>query len=274
MDQSRQQSGDSVAVVIPCFDQAHFLGEAIESALAQSPVPAEVIVVDDGSSDNPAAVAGNYPQVTLIGQANRGLAGARNSGLAAATTTKVIFLDADDRLLPGAIESGLRCFEGNPGAAFVYGGYRLADRKREADRFTLASTRCDLVQSNWIAMIGTVMFDRSKLAEIGGFDEELSMCEDWDVYLRLTRRHGFAAHPDIVARYVWHGGNMSANRKRLKEWIEVVRQKERQRGLTPDEERAWHAGREIVAAAYAGPLVRAARRVTKRVQPVRRPRAR
>lgn len=274
MDQAPKRTGNSVAVVIPCFDQAHFLGEAIHSALAQSPEPADVIVIDDGSSDDPAAVTGNYPAVTLIQQANRGLAAARNAGLAAATAGKVIFLDADDRLLPGAIASGLRCFMDHPDAAFVYGGYRLVDRKREADRFTLASTRCDLIQSNWIAMIGTVMFDRSKLAEIGGFDEELRMCEDWDAYLRLTRRHGFAAHPDIVARYVWHGANMSANRKRLKEWIEVVRQKERQRGLTAEEGRAWNAGREIVAAAYAGRLVRAARRVTKKVRPARRPRAR
>jgi glycosyltransferase involved in cell wall biosynthesis len=260
----------SVAVVIPCFDQAHFLAAAIESALAQWIKPAEVIVVDDGSTGHLAEVVDNYASVTLIRQYNRGLAAARNTGLAAATADKIVFLDADDRLLPTAVESGLRCFADNPDAAFVYGGYRLVEGKRESDKFRLATTRCDLIQCNSIGMAGTVMFDRLKLAEIGGFDEELGMCEDWDAYLRLTRRHGFAAHPDIVARYVWHGGNMSADRRRLKKWIEVVRQKERERGLTVEEERSWQEGREIVAAAYAGPLPRLA----KRIGLVRRPRAR
>ena len=113
--------GSSVAVVIPCYNQRNFLASAIESALEQSLPAAEIIVVDDGNEEDLSEFARSYPAITLLRQANRGLAGARNAGLRACTAQRVIFLDADDRLGPDAVEAGLRCFDDNPGAAFVYG---------------------------------------------------------------------------------------------------------------------------------------------------------
>src|SRR5215218_2770225 len=97
------REGGLVSVVIPCYNQAHFLDEAIESVLSQSYTNFEVIVVDDGSEDETARVASGYaledPRVCLIRQQNRGLAGARNRGLAEARGEYVVFLDSDDRLL-------------------------------------------------------------------------------------------------------------------------------------------------------------------------------
>src|SRR5919112_6190031 len=113
-----------VTVVIPCYNQAHFLGEAIESVLSQSYRNFEIIVVDDGSTDETSEVASRYEEVRLIRQENRGLSGARNTGIRDSQGEFLVFLDADDKLLPGALEAGLRCFEAHPECEFVFGDFR------------------------------------------------------------------------------------------------------------------------------------------------------
>src|SRR4051794_29900976 len=104
-------SSDSatVAVIIPTFNHAHFLADAIGSVLAQTRAADEIIVVDDGSTDDPAAVVAEFREVRFIRQNNRGLSAARNTGLASCATRYVVFLDADDRLLPIALQAGLAC---------------------------------------------------------------------------------------------------------------------------------------------------------------------
>src|ERR687885_1823430 len=120
----RQEKAGLVTGVIPCYNQAHFLGEAIESVLAQSYTHFEIIVVDDGSTDNTSEVATRYPKVRCIRQDNQGLAAARNAGLRVSEGTYLVFLDADDRLLPDALEVGLECLEAYPECAFVSGKLR------------------------------------------------------------------------------------------------------------------------------------------------------
>src|ERR687890_1245755 len=100
-----------VSVVIPCYNQAHFLGEAIESVLAQSYKDFEIIVVDDGSPDNTSEVAARYPGVRCVRQENQGLAGARNTGIRESKGEYLVFLDADDRLLAEALEVGVKNLE-------------------------------------------------------------------------------------------------------------------------------------------------------------------
>src|SRR5215472_8988709 len=116
-----------VSIVITTYNHAQFLAEAIESTLAQAPLPDEVIVVDDGSTDDPGAVVARYPNIKLIRHPNQGLAAARNTGWRAARGRYVVFLDADDRLLPEALASNLRRFDERPECAFVYGGFRYID---------------------------------------------------------------------------------------------------------------------------------------------------
>jgi glycosyltransferase involved in cell wall biosynthesis len=199
------------AIVITCFNQGRFLGEAIASALAQTHPPAQVIVVDDGSTDETAAIAAQWPQAEYVWRPNGGPAAARNSGLERTTSSFVSFLDADDRLLPGSLQSGLRVFWENPHLALVYGGFweiaetgeRLWFSPPQRDRTGYAG----LLRGNHIAMQGAVVYRTSLLKAVGGFDERLRACEDYELYLRLARDHAIAAHPDAAAEYRRHGSN-------------------------------------------------------------------
>jgi glycosyltransferase involved in cell wall biosynthesis len=234
-----------VAVVIPCFNHKRFLAGAIESALAQTVAPSEIIVVDDGSDEDLSSVTHSYPQVKLVRQDNRGLAGARNRGLKEATSDKIVFLDADDRLSPDAIGTGLDCFSQSPDAAFVYGAHNIVTGDRATRTYFPVASHRDFVRCNWVGMIAAVMFDRARLLEIGGFDESLGMCEDWDAYLRLSRTLPFASHDHVVADYVKHEANASNDLHRLWKWIEVVRAREWKRGLDPDDQLAWREGEAV-----------------------------
>ena len=205
----------TVGVVVTTYNHAHFLGEALASIFSQEPLPDSVIVVDDGSSDNPAAVARRFPGARLIRQQNRGLAAARNAALRALETEFILFLDADDRLEPHALEAALRCFARVPECGFVYGGHRYidGDGRSLGERFEPPGDVPyeHLLRRNFIAMHGTVMYNRARLIAIGGFDESLRRCEDYDLYLRMAKRHAIAGYADLAAAYRLHGNNMSAD---------------------------------------------------------------
>src|SRR5690349_24044687 len=103
-------SSERVSVVIPCYNQARYLGQAIESVLAQTRPACQIIVVDDGSVDETVQVATRYDFVQCLSQPNQGQGAARNVGLAHVTGNYVVFLDSDDRLLPHAFEIALQQF--------------------------------------------------------------------------------------------------------------------------------------------------------------------
>src|SRR3954469_20112712 len=113
-----------ITVIVPVYNGAALLGEGLTSALAQEPPPATVIGADDGSTDDPDAVLAHFPTVEVIKQKNQGVGAARNVGLRRADTTYVMFLDQDDRLLPGALIHAAKLLEGDPRAAFVSGRNR------------------------------------------------------------------------------------------------------------------------------------------------------
>lgn len=213
---TKASSSLPVSTVITTYNHTPFLADAIESALGQTVRPAEVIVVDDGSTDDPSAVVSRYPDVQLIRQPNQGLAAARNTGWRAAQGRYVVFLDADDRLLPEALAFNLRRFDKRPECAFVYGGYYYID----AGGRYLSSHPVHLIgedayesflKGNCVAMHATVMYRRDCLEEVGGFDARLRCCEDYELYLRLARRYRVAAGDERIAEYRRHGSNMSLN---------------------------------------------------------------
>jgi glycosyl transferase family 2 len=207
-----------VSVVIPCYNQAHYLGEAIESVLRQTYPHLEVVVVDDGSRDNTAEVAARYPGVRCIRQANRGLAEARNTGIRGSNGSYLVFLDADDRLLPLALEAGMNCFSRSVDAGLVWGRFRFiaADGRVLVDNLGFAIKRdhyISMLRSNFIPMPGSVMYRRSVLETVRGFNTSAKVkgCEDYDLYLRITRQFPVACHDAVVADYRQYGSSMSRN---------------------------------------------------------------
>ncbi len=215
-DPSRPRaSGEpSVAVVITTYEHARFVEGAVRSVLAQTVPVDEIIVVDDGSSDRPQDVVAGFPQVRIVSQPNRGLAAARNVGWRTARSDLVLFLDADDRLVPIAVEANRRALAAAPEAALAYGAYVLVDvasaRIKQPEQFPLATYE-RLLERNVIGMHGAVLYRRAALEAIGGFDERLRACEDWDVYLRLARHSPLARTPHVVAQYWRHDSNMSGD---------------------------------------------------------------
>ena len=212
-----------VSIIIPCYKQAHFLGEAIESALRQTHAPVEVIVVDDGSPDNTGEVAARYPEVRYLRQENAGLPAARNAGMRASRGEFLIFLDSDDRLYPRAAEINLQYLSERPDCAFSSGLHFLiaadgAPLHRSEQLHVTREHYWNLLQTNFIGCPATVMYRRAMLEELGGFDVSMKSVEDYQVYLDLARRHPIFNHQELIAEYRLHGANMSANHARMLEY--------------------------------------------------------
>lgn len=259
----RRLAAPSVSVVITTYNHAHFLRDALASVMAQTTPAHEVIVVDDGSTDNPANVLAPFPAVKLIQQSNAGLAAARNTGLVAARSTYVLFLDADDLLAPHAIAAGLAAIEAVPQAAFVYGGHRLVDEKGNPTRTRFDPIDGDpfaaMLKMNLIGMHATVLYRREILVEAGGFNVQLRLCEDYDVYLKLARKHVIASHPAVIADYRKHANNVSNDHASMLKAVLAVHASHRpQKSDNQRLQRAWAEGRRNWRGIYAGAAVGAA----------------
>ncbi len=209
-------SGDSAmpvaSVVIPCFNQAHFLAEAIESVLHQSYQKLEIVVVDDGSADNSFEVAGRYPEVHRLQRANRGVAAARNLGMQKSSGEFLVFLDADDRLLTDAVEIGMEALAKRPHVAFAAG----MSRDIAEDGRVVREARQPLVtQDHYVRLLedcfiwsgSSVVYRREAIEAVGGFNEALDAGDDYELYLKVARRHPIFCHAEVVTEYRRHGSN-------------------------------------------------------------------
>jgi glycosyltransferase involved in cell wall biosynthesis len=207
------QQPDTVSVIIPCYHQAEFLAEAIESVLVQSYPKHEIVVVDDGSPDHTGAVVKRYPTVRYVRQEKRGVSHARNRGLQETTGTYVVFLDADDWLLSNHFATALDAFRTHTKAAFVCGDFRMVGD----DPTWRHVHRCDgqpdhyatLLRINFIGSLHAVMFRRDAVLNAGAFRTELKAAEDYDLLLRIARRHPIVCHHQPVAEYRRYGSQIS-----------------------------------------------------------------
>ena len=203
-------------VAITTFNHAHYLSSAIESCLRQTTVN-EIIVIDDGSTDDPASVVARYPNVRIISQENRGLAAARNRAITATDTNFITFLDADDRLLPDAMEIGVEHLRSHPNALMTYGAHRMINGVGEKiSEQIYYPVLCDpylqfLQHGNFIGMHATVVYRRKDLLASGGFDENFRSCEDYECFMRIAKVGSIISHKRLVAEYRRHEKNMSNN---------------------------------------------------------------
>lgn len=257
-----------IAVVIPCYNQARFLGEAIESVINQTHTHVEIVVVDDGSTDHTPAVAARYPDVTYIRQENRGLASARNTGIRESLAHYLAFLDADDRLLPHALEIGLRHISAHPECAFVSGNYAFIDE--DGSPLATGKTRQvsddyfgALLQENIFGMHATVLYRRAALLSVGGFNSALPACEDYDLYLRLARTYPVHMYADVVAEYRQHSANMSGNVVLMLKTVQAVLHSNAQYLSTEEHIRAYQRGLTVWQNYYGQTLLKQIRKQAK-----------
>ena len=193
------------SIVIPCYNQANYLTDAIESALAQTYHDVEVIVVNDGSPDDTSEVARRYP-VVLVEQENKGLSGARNAGIAASTGQFILPLDADDMIHPTYIEKAVPLFTTGVGIVRAY-QQNFGD---DTTAYALPEVRTvyDILPRNAICCCS--VFRQDLWEKVGGFDEGMrSGYEDWEFWIRiLAKRKQVRTIPEVLFFYRKHGRSM------------------------------------------------------------------
>jgi glycosyltransferase involved in cell wall biosynthesis len=213
-------------IVIATHDHARWLREAVDSALAQTRPGVEVVVVDDGSTDETPAILRDYgSRIVARQQPQRGLPAARNVGLALATGEYVGFLDADDVLEPTKLERQAALLDAERGVGWTYCDVRIVDEVTGGTR--LASERFDyrrrvldgqlfreLAAGNFIPGMAPLL-RRAVVAAAGPFDETLTALEDWDLWLRVALRAEARYLPAVLATYRLRAGGMSQDRARM-----------------------------------------------------------
>jgi glycosyltransferase involved in cell wall biosynthesis len=218
----------SVSLVIATFNHGRLLPEALDSAIGQTLEGVEIVVVDDGSTDDtPAELARYGDRIRVVHQSNRGLAAARNTGLAAVRGAYVSFLDADDVLMPTKLAEQIAVLEQAPAVGWTYCDVLIeatatATAMRASERFGYAGRRLEgwlfpeLIHGNFIPAIAPLV-RRTALDAAGGFDERLTALEDWDLWLRLSLIAEARYSPAVLVRYRVHPGGMSEDRSRMDE---------------------------------------------------------
>jgi glycosyltransferase involved in cell wall biosynthesis len=202
-----------ISVVIPVWNCAQYVAQAIESVLAQPYRPVELVVVDDGSTDGSAAVIERYtPAVRYLYQANTGLSAARNAGIRLSTGTYVAFLDSDDVWLPAKLDRQITRMRADPAPDLVFGHVQQFVSP-ELD----VATRSRLVGDGQIlagVFAGSLLVRRDVFDQVGFFDSQWRVGEFMDWYLR-TREAGLKATiiPEIVTRRRLHTANMSTRER-------------------------------------------------------------
>lgn len=204
-----------VSVVIPAYNAAAFLRETIDSVLAQSYAPVEIVVVDDGSTDGTPQVAASFGDaIHYVRQANRGVSSARNRGLQESTGVYLCFLDADDWLYPEDLERKVELLENNPELALAHALVEVTgpalDPTGEIMRGAEGHVLDDLLEliPPAIPCPSNVLIRRSVLADVGVFDEELGTSADYDLWLRIAREHPVGRVDHVSVKYRRHEGAM------------------------------------------------------------------
>ena len=209
----------SVSVIIPTHNRAAVLPRALDSVLAQTLQPLEIIVIDDGSTDETAGlIRSDYPQVTCLSQENRGVSAARNRGITQASGDWIALLDSDDSWLPTKLEKQDEAITTCPDhrlchteEIWIRNGKRVNQmnkhRKSGGHIYSQCLPLCVISPSS--ALIHRSLFD-----DVGHFDEELPACEDYDLWLRICARepvlfvktpliNKFGGHEDQLSRKHW-----------------------------------------------------------------------
>ena len=249
-----------VSIIMPVYNGAAYLAEAIQSILAQTYLDWELIIVDDGSSDDSLTIANEFAhqddRICVLHQANRGLPSALNTGLRRATGRYVAALAQDDQWLPSYLQTMVAVLEANPEAGAAYALLQMIDINgrnlpQRFGRIVAPDQIYDrLIDGDFIPAC-TVMIRRSALEAVGWYDETL-YAEDWDMWLRLAAAYPILAVPEVLLRYRVHDKNMTAQLAKMEQCMFAVVRKHFGHS---DNVSTWP---EIRRRAYAGVYLRCA----------------
>lgn len=205
----------SISVIIPTRDRAGLLPRCLDSVLAQSLAPTEIIVIDDGSADETRPLlARNYPQVRLLAGPRRGVSAARNMGIAAAAGDWLALLDSDDSWFPHKLERQAAALANNPDRRvahadeiWIRNGVRVNPKLKHKKYGGWIFQRCLPL---CVISPSSVMLHRRVFEQVGLFDENLPVCEDYDLWLRVCARMPVLFIPEpLVTKYGGHAGQLS-----------------------------------------------------------------
>lgn len=206
-----------VSVVVPAHNKGGTVRAAIESVLRQTIQDTEIVVVDDGSTDDTREQVQPFgPRVRYIYQPQSGVSAARNRGIEATRAEFVAFLDADDLWLPNKLERQLEVLKQESGINAVQCSVYLVNNQLEV----VDARRCDPSQDSWLDLLlfrnlpgvgSTLVARRSRLQALGGFATDLVILEDWDLACRLARTGGLRSLPEFLVLYRQYVRNRSRN---------------------------------------------------------------
>ncbi|MBN1427560.1 MAG: glycosyltransferase [Anaerolineae bacterium] len=222
-----------VSVIIPSHNRAHFLGRAIQSVLNQTYHNFEIVVVDDGSTDDTREVIEGFgASVHYFYQPHNGVSAARNYGIKVANGEYVAFLDSDDEFMPLKLEKQVSYLDTHPNVGMVYSSYIIVDGETNQSFYSSQSLFSGWVfrELLWKCMQGplttpTVMVKRSVFEQVGLFDETMDLAEDIDLWCRISRRFEITSLPEALSRIHHHPGNISTDtppNRNLAAWLHIV----------------------------------------------------
>lgn len=208
-----------ISVIIPTYNRANHLQQALHSVIRQTAQPDEIIIVDDGSNDNTKTIVNDFPSnVKYLYQNNNGVSSARNSGIKQATGDFIAFLDSDDQWLPEKLEKQIAALHKNPDIyichteeIWIRNGIRVNQMKKHAKKGGWIFDHCLPL---CVISPSSVIINRSVFEQVGLFDETLPACEDYDLWLRICANHQvlflneplimkFGGHEDQLSQKYW-----------------------------------------------------------------------
>ena len=247
-----------VTVIIPTYNRDWIVGEAIDSVLNQDFSDYELIVVDDGSEDQTAAILAAYgDKIKVLRQPNRGVSAARNAGIASATGSLVAFLDSDDLWLPQKLSTQVKFFAEHPNAVinqtqehWIRNGVRVNPKKRH-----LKFSGMIFERSLALCLVSpsAVMIKKTLFDTVGVFDERLPACEDYDLWLRISSRYPVhLIDTPLIIKRGGHDDQLSKTPVLDKYRIQALLKLLEDNHLTPRQKQAVIAALEEKCAVYAG----------------------
>lgn len=236
-----------VTVIIPCFNYGKYLPDAFESIRQQNYPNIEIIVVDDGSTDDTKEIVEKNGKAKYIYQTNQGLSAARNTGIKNSKGEFIIFLDADDILLPDAINTNLRYLKENKKTAFVSGAFEVNFTESSEIIDKIKEVKSDhyvcLLYGNYIGVPAVVLYRRWIFDEIL-FDLSLKSCQDYNLYLEIARKYPVFHHTKKIASYRIHNSNMSSNIPAMLSEVLDILETQKKYLTTISEKKAYKRGKK------------------------------